>query len=57
MRLNGVITSDRPLLVLAVEEEAAYLDENLPVLLTGMGKVNAAIALATVLAQGCRPTV
>ncbi|BFV56891.1 nucleosidase [Kitasatospora sp. CMC57] len=55
MRLLGTITPDRPLLVVAVEEEAAHLGASLPVLLTGMGKVNAAVALATVLARGERP--
>jgi adenosylhomocysteine nucleosidase len=56
MQLTGSITPDRPLLVLAVAEEAAYLDGGLPVLLTGMGKVNAAAALATVLAGGPHPS-
>ncbi|WP_241833403.1 nucleosidase [Streptomyces caatingaensis] len=56
MRLTGTITPDRPLLVLAVEEEAAHLDTGLPVLLTGIGKVNAAASLATVLARGDRPS-
>lgn len=55
MRLTGEITPDRPLLVLAVPEEAQYLDTSLPVLFTGMGKVNAATALAGVLAAGVRP--
>jgi adenosylhomocysteine nucleosidase len=55
MLLRGVPTPDRPLLVLAVEEEAAHLDTDLPILLTGIGKVNAAAALATVLARGDRP--
>ncbi|WP_405591311.1 nucleosidase [Streptomyces sp. NBC_01190] len=50
MELIGKITADRPLLVLAVKEEAQYLETGLPVLLTGMGKVNAAGALAAVLA-------
>lgn len=50
------ITIGRPLLVLAVKEEAQFLDTDLPVLLTGMGKVNAATALATVLARGPRPS-
>ncbi|GFH39372.1 nucleoside phosphorylase [Streptomyces pacificus] len=52
----GHITSDRPLLVLAVREEAQHLDTSLPVLLTGMGKVNAAIALASTLARGPLPS-
>ncbi|GAA0422381.1 nucleosidase [Streptomyces luteireticuli] len=56
MRLTGTITPDRPLLVLAVQEEAAHLDTDLPVLLTGIGKVNAAASLATVLARGDRPS-
>ncbi|MFF5504849.1 nucleosidase [Streptomyces roseolus] len=56
MELLGEITSDRPLLVLAVKEEAQFLDTSLPVLLTGIGKVNAAAALATTLARGPRPT-
>jgi adenosylhomocysteine nucleosidase len=55
MRLIGEITPDRPLLVVAVAEEAAHLDGGLPVLLTGMGKVNAAVAVATVLAGAVRP--
>ncbi|MGV9776652.1 nucleosidase [Streptosporangium sp. NPDC003464] len=56
MELVGRITADRPLLVLAVREEAQFLDLGLPVLLTGMGKVNAAVALATVLARGPHPS-
>jgi adenosylhomocysteine nucleosidase len=56
MQLTGEITSDRPLLVLAVKEEAQYLDTSLPVLLTGMGKVNAATALAMALARGPLPS-
>ncbi|WP_235502689.1 MULTISPECIES: nucleosidase [unclassified Kitasatospora] len=56
MRLLGTITPDRPLLVVAVEEEAAHFGDSLPILLTGIGKVNAAVALATVLAQGERPS-
>ncbi|MFD7198453.1 nucleosidase [Streptomyces sp. NPDC059893] len=57
MELIGEITAGRPLLVLAVKEEAQFLDTDLPVLLTGMGKVNAATALATVLARGPHPSV
>lgn len=55
MRLIGEIDPARPLLVVAVAEEAAHLDGGLPVLLTGMGKVNASVALATVLARGPLP--
>ncbi|MEU8764090.1 nucleosidase [Streptomyces sp. NPDC048659] len=56
MELSGEITAGRPLLVLAVKEEAQYLDTDLPVLLTGMGKVNAATALSTVLGRGPLPS-
>ncbi|GAA1958406.1 nucleosidase [Kitasatospora viridis] len=56
MKLIGDVTPERPLLVLALAEEAAHLDGSLPVLLTGMGKVNAAAALATVLAGGPHPS-
>ncbi|GAA2791237.1 MULTISPECIES: nucleosidase [Kitasatospora] len=56
MRLIGTVSPDRPLLVVAVREEAAHLDERLPVLLTGIGKINATAALATVLARGERPS-
>jgi adenosylhomocysteine nucleosidase len=56
MQLTGAITPGRPLLVLAVKEEAQYLDTSLPVLLTGMGKVNAATALASTLAHGPLPS-
>jgi adenosylhomocysteine nucleosidase len=55
MQLTGTVTPDRPLLVLAVAEEAAHLGDDLPVLITGMGKVNAAAALAGVLACGPLP--
>ncbi|MFG2822366.1 nucleosidase [Kitasatospora sp. NPDC048365] len=56
MRLIGTVSPDRPLLVVAVREEAAHLDERLPVLLTGIGKINATAALATVLACGELPS-
>ncbi|MFF5284629.1 nucleosidase [Streptomyces sp. NPDC012756] len=56
MELLGEITADRPLFVLAVKEEAQFLDTELPVLLTGMGKVNAATALASVLGRGPKPS-
>ncbi|GLW69541.1 nucleosidase [Kitasatospora phosalacinea] len=55
MRLTGTVAPDRPLLVVALPEEAAHFDGGLPVLLTGMGKLNAAAALAAVLAGGVRP--
>ncbi|GIJ80221.1 adenosylhomocysteine nucleosidase [Micromonospora phaseoli] len=56
MDLRGTISPDRPLLVLAIAEEAAYLDPDLPVLLTGMGKVNAAAAVAVTLAHSPLPS-
>jgi len=53
MRLHRTISSDRPLLVVALEEEAVHLHvSELPVLVTGVGKVNAAIAVATILGEG-----
>jgi adenosylhomocysteine nucleosidase len=55
MRIVGQIRPDRPLFVLAVEEEAEFLGTELPVLLTGMGKVNAAVAVTDTLAQHPRP--
>jgi adenosylhomocysteine nucleosidase len=52
MRLHRTISADRPLLVVALEEEAAHLHvSDLPVLVTGAGKVNAAIAVSTTLAD------
>jgi adenosylhomocysteine nucleosidase len=56
MELRGEVTSGRPLLVLAVPEEAQFIDTSLPVLLTGMGKVNAATALAMILGRGPAPS-
>jgi adenosylhomocysteine nucleosidase len=55
MKLSGMVSSDLPLLVLALAEEAHSLDTGLPVLLTGMGKVNAACALAGILGRGPLP--
>ena len=50
MRLHRSISTDLPLIVVAVEEEATHLHRTeLPVLVTGAGKVNAAVAVATVL--------
>ncbi len=51
MRLTGIIAPDRPLLVVAAEEEAVHLNDDFPLLLTGIGKVNAAVAVARVLAS------
>ena len=52
MRVHGRIGPDLPLLVVALEEEAAHLHvHDLPILVTGAGKVNAAVALATILGE------
>jgi len=57
MELRGELASGRPLIVVAVPEEAKSLDTTLPVLLTGMGKVNAATALALTLGRGPLPSL
>nr|WP_269330014.1 nucleosidase [Kineosporia babensis] len=51
----GTISADKPLLVVAVKEEAQFLDAGLPVLITGIGKINATTALTLTLAAGVRP--
>lgn len=56
VELRGVVRSDRPLLVVAVEEEAEALDRELPILVTGPGKVRAATAVTSTLAAA-RPSV
>ncbi|GAA2601194.1 nucleosidase [Winogradskya consettensis] len=56
MEIIGTVTANQPLLVMAVHLEAEALASDLPVLLTGMGKVNAALAVATVLARGPHPS-
>lgn len=54
--LIGAVSPDRPLLVVALAEEATHLrDLGLPLLLTGVGMVNAALACARILA-GHRPS-
>ena len=50
MRLYGTVREDRPLLVVALEEEARRLGGDVPVLITGVGKVCAAVSVATLLA-------
>lgn len=55
MLLTGTVHPDRPLIVVALREEAAHLRTDLPVLLTGVGKVHAALAVAGLLAAGPRP--
>ncbi len=41
-----------PLLVVATREEAEHLGADVPVLLTGIGRINATAALAETLARG-----
>jgi adenosylhomocysteine nucleosidase len=51
MELRGTVRRDRPLLVVAMHEEAVHLDhDDVPVLVTGPGKVRAAAAVAALLA-------
>jgi adenosylhomocysteine nucleosidase len=50
MELRGTVERDRPLLVVAMHEEAVHLATDVPVLVTGPGKVRAAAALAALLA-------
>jgi adenosylhomocysteine nucleosidase len=52
VKLHRSISLDRPLLVVALEVEAEHLHvSDLPVLITGVGKVRAASALSAVLAR------
>lgn len=52
MRLHRSISRDRPLLVVALKEEATHLHAlDLPILVTGAGKVNAAVAVATTIGE------
>ncbi len=54
--LHGQVRVGAPLLVLALHSEAQFLRTTLPVLITGVGKVNAALAVAEVLAGGLLPS-
>lgn len=49
--LRGEIRPDRPLIVTAAEAEAARFDDTFPVLITGMGKVRAAMELTLALSS------
>lgn len=52
MTLHGDISLDRPLLVVALEEEASHLHvSELPILVTGVGKICAASSLAAILSR------
>ena len=50
MELIGTVRADLPLLVVALHGEAEGLDDRLPILVTGPGKVRAATAVAAMLA-------
>lgn len=52
VELRGTVRADRPLLVVALHEEAEALDQTMPVLVTGPGKVCSAVAVAAALAAG-----
>ena len=49
MDLRGAVRPDRPLLVVALPEEAEFIAGEFPILVTGPGKVNAAVAVSAVL--------
>lgn len=52
VKLHQTISLDRPLLVVALEVEAQHLHvSDLPILVTGVGKICASAALASVLAR------
>ena len=52
MHLHRSVSTDLPLIVVALDEEAAHLHlGDIPVLVTGAGKVNAAAAVASILGQ------
>ena len=55
MPLLGTVAADRPLLVVATREETVHLPAGIPVLLTGIGKINATLALTAALHAGIRP--
>lgn len=56
MLLTGAVRAGRPLIVVALPEEAAHLRTDLPVLLTGVGKVHAAMSVTRLLAAGPLPS-
>ena len=55
MELIGTIDPSHPLVVVALEQEARHFVTDFPVLVTGVGKVRAALAVAGVLGAGVRP--
>ncbi|KGF18574.1 nucleosidase [Corynebacterium freneyi] len=54
--LLAPVDPEAPLLVVATREEAEHLAADVPVLLTGIGRINATAALSETLARGPLPT-
>ena len=55
VELIGTVDSAHPLVVVALEQEARHFVTDFPVLVTGVGKVRAALAVAHALGGGARP--
>lgn len=55
MELLGRVDAAHPLVVVALAQEARHFATDFPVLVTGVGKVRAALAVAHVLGGGVRP--
>jgi adenosylhomocysteine nucleosidase len=55
MLLTGIVRPDQPLIVVALSEEAAYLRTRYPMLITGVGKVQATLAVSRLLGGGVLP--
>lgn len=55
MQLAGTVTPSSTLVVVALEQEARHFVVEHPVLITGVGKVRAALAVSRLLASGARP--
>lgn len=55
VELIGTVDAAHPLVVVALEQEARHFVTEFPVLVTGVGKVRTALAVAHVLGAGVRP--
>lgn len=55
VELLGTVDAQHPLVVVALEQEARHFVTDFPVLVTGVGKVRAAMAVAHALGAGVRP--
>ena len=55
VELIGTVDPAHPLVVVALEQEARHFVTDFPVLVTGVGKVRAAVAVAHALGGGARP--